>query len=377
MSRQVRLIVGLVLVLGYLLCLPVLFHANTLTPASVDSVPTDGVIAEVHGNGKLQALIIFDSKRAKTIDATNEIKVSNLEVGDDAARFTSGMLTPSGTAYLLDDKNRVYRQPMGHDFIVSKPLKIDGDILAIAAEDKNGILWCAARRHTPAPDALMVYAINLQNGKTLASVNLGAQDGNASFDTSASNGGVLLTASATPGAFLFKYEFASITSHYLALDDLVTSTAFDGDDPILGTRSGSAITFDSKTGKQLRSYQTNSLSASFVSSEDGTLGIGHAAGTATVGGGSFQTVEMATGDITGECAAHAMVSSGSATHNMSGFVYGLESGQIALVTSDKGCEALESPKDAKPGSIRLIACQWPICLAIGTKQIERIAFKSK
>jgi len=373
--RRIRLAVWVCFVLVYAVCVFFVFRSTPVKAQRVDSAPVRGDIVKDFGNGGLKCLLILLDGRAELVDGESEIKTQSLFPSRGGTRFVAGCLTPSETVFLVDDRNVVYRIPKAGSIGTSKPLKLDGDLMAIAAEERRNVLWIAVKRSAPEPGDLFVLTVNLANGKVLNSTNLGPQGDVTSFLTGPHGDIVSLTANKIPGAFFFDFRDKEVFSKYVSSVDLVTSIAFDGDDPILGLRSGGVLLLDAQSWTVKKTIETDPYPVNFISVADGKIGIGHGGQSKTAQVGSFQLVNSKTGEIEGVCGSTFKITSGIATQSGKRSIYGLQSGEVKTYSEEDGCQSVVAPSELLPGRVIYMGCQWPTCLVVGADQILRLEFK--
>jgi len=375
MRRKVGLTLGLCFAAGYVVALLFVFQDHPIKLIRTDWIEAPGTIRQVYGNGLLQALLIEESGSADFIDADQTIRQTKLVPASNDAHFLTGMLSPSGKVFLMDDRKVLYRWEQYGFMQTSKPLKVAGDVLEIAIEESRKLLWCAMMRHEPGPDALMIYAINLENGKLIGSVNLEAHRGSVAFTASPSGEGVILSTTDTPGAFFFKCPEKTIESRFLDAGDLVNSALFEGTDVLTGLRSGAVARFDTETGHLKQTYKTDYLPVSEIALANHQLAIAHGDGKRDLGVGSLYLVDEETGAVGKGCGAKDRVTVCAGQDGFTPFVFGQRSGVIQVMTMKHGCQEVEASARSRPGAVHFIVSKWPTSLVVGSTRIERIEFQ--
>jgi len=364
------LIVGLACI--YVAYLRGVFQLPEVAPASAMALPVSGEIATIYGNHDLACLLLYRDGSAEMFNAGRGLDVRKLPLPKDAARFTMGCLTQSGTAFLMDDRGSVTRSPLREVSATSKPLQLDGKPLAMAVEEKRGILWVAVERQEPHAGDLFVLAVGLSKGKILSTANLERQGAPTHFEVSANGEYVLLSTDGSPGVYFFDYKDKTPMSKYVPTRDLVTSVAYDGDFPVLGLRSGGAVRLDPETWRDSGSVDSGQYSSNAVAVSGGRVGIGHGFSSHGMETGSFQSVDMKSWETADACVARSEVTAVASTPR--GFLYGEDSGAIGSV-SKGGCEEFAVGKQFRTGPVRFMASVGGVCLVVGKSQIVRFVLK--
>ncbi|MDR3687903.1 MAG: hypothetical protein P4L46_00895 [Fimbriimonas sp.] len=371
MRRGIGVTIGFLIAAGYIAGLVTIYRAHVIRVRHAEVIPIRRPPAKILGNGDLTALIIDGEGHAEVLDGQKHLAMTSLSPADPSTRFLSGVLTPTGRVYLVDARKVLTRWSASRPMESSKPLKVDGDMLEITVEESRQILWCATLRHDLSPDALMLYAISLKNGKQIGSVNLEAHRGTISIVTSHAGNGIVLATSDSPGAFYFTVDGKTIRSKFLDAGDLVTSAAFSDADILLGLKSGPVLMVDSETGKLKHTFESDFLPVTQIAVDGRLIGIGHGDGDSSTGIGSFDVFDGSTGELKSKCGTRDRVTSVTSDGVAGQFVFGQRFGMVQIARDTDSRGAAEVSGLGALGEIRLIAIKDGCCLILGAKRACR------
>ena len=372
MRRAVGVAICLGLLASYALFLSRVFESPSVRPSSTDSLSLSKTPKSIFGNGKLQALVLLEDGSAELVDGQNGIQVNRLET---AAPFQSGMLSAKGEAYLMDDRKVLYRWMPGKKVAKSRPIKIEGDVLSIAVEENPHVLWCIARRQKPEPESLMVYAISLENGKQIGSVNLEAHRGQISLVASQNGNGIIVATTDSPGAFYFKYVDKALISKFLDAKDLVDSSAFDGSEVLLGLRTGNVQRFEPATGVLLRTYTTDFLPVTQLVISGSEIAVAHGDGDGANGTGSAYLVDSKSGAVLLRQGTRDRTLTVAGSNGHFGYLFGSRDGTLQLLKRGKGALRVDVPAKYVLGSTGWMTGSEGTFLLIGSRKIEKLDFE--
>ncbi len=348
------------------------FSTSSIQPLRIDGKSINVPVTQVYGNDSLQALVLPENGTAVFVDAKSEIKLYKLE---PAAVFRAGMLAKSGICFLIDDRKILYRWNPGREVTKSRPLKIDGEVIAIAVEESSRVLWCAMSRKDSNEVPMTVYGISLENGKVIGSANLESRSKSCRFYASANGNGTIMAASDSPGAFFFKRDHQTVLTKYLKAEDLVKAAVFDGANVLIGLRTGLVNRIDTATGAVTKSYITDSVPVTALSLQDKHLFVGHGIGSRDVGSGSSYIVDTESGLIDSKCGTKEQVTAVAGDSQSISLFLGMGTGNIQILDRKGNVSSIMGDPARIPGTIRWLATQWPICMVIGDREIQRIEFR--
>ena len=336
-------------VVAYWVTIRNIFRVDQVQPLKFQTTLMPDSVVEVHEKDRLHWLLLLGNGSGELVDLTKGIALQPIL---QPVPFRSSWIGQSGTAYFLDGNKILYRWSEGMKMAKSRPLKIAGDLVAMAVEETPRIRWCVERRDTPDPDGLFIYAISLENGKMLGMVNVGPHRGKSHLFCSPDGNGIVVTVQDDPTAFQFRVMTKQVVSRSFRLNDLVTSVAFADSDVLLGLRSGIVTRFNLLSGQAVGDYESDFLPVTLVRVAGKKLEVSHGDSDSRGGIGSIASFDLKSRELLSQIGAKERVEGFAGDRSSSGILVGLHSARLQLLHGDSQLV------DVKIDSHRLRSVDW-------------------